>query len=164
MNAPVLTVDATASDVCFDATNPGTSTLNYSFTNSPTTYSITWSPSIAGGDVTNASLSGSPINITIPANTPANTYTGTITVSNGSCTSDPENFTLTVKALPVATFNYLKDPVNYDPNNPDPQPQYDNTYCSAAPGNPSPQANPLPNYSGGGVAGTFSSIGRTLYL
>ncbi|KAF2343155.1 hypothetical protein, partial [Flavobacterium tistrianum] len=73
-------------------------------TNSPTNYSITWnaSPANAFLPVSNAALPASPINISIPANTAAGTYTGTLTVSNATgCVSASNNFTVTVNPLPT---------------------------------------------------------------
>lgn len=82
-------------------------TLPYTaVTNAPTNYSITWNASPANSflPVTNAVLTASPISIAVPAGTPAGTYTGSITVNNGTCASTPTNFTITVNPLPTITL------------------------------------------------------------
>ena len=70
---------------------------------SPTTYSIAWSSGPAS--VANQALPGaSPITINVPAATPANTYTGSFTVTNAAgCSSVPASVSLTVNALPTIT-------------------------------------------------------------
>src|SRR6266498_3665642 len=141
---PTITTAGATSDICF-STSAQTAQLTYSATtNSPTLYSISWDAAAqADGfvDVINASLTASPINISVPANAAANTYTGTITVENGNgCVSTGTTFTVTVTALPVATFSYTGTP-----------------YCQDA-------ANPSPSFSGGGVAGTFSSTAGLVFV
>src|SRR6266496_396298 len=141
---PTITTAGATSDICF-STSAQTAQLTYSATtNSPTLYSISWDAAAqADGfvDVINASLTASPINISVPANAAANTYTGTITVENGNgCVSTGTTFTVTVTALPVATFSYTGTP-----------------YCQDA-------ANPSPSFSGGGVAGTFSSSAGLVFV
>jgi hypothetical protein len=102
---PAITL-GTASAVCFSSVVQ-TANLSYSApANSPTSYSITWnaSPPNSFGTVTDASLTSSPIGISVPANTPAGTYTGTLTVKNANgCASTPSNFTVTVNAAPTIT-------------------------------------------------------------
>src|SRR6266498_2134148 len=141
---PTITTAGATSDICF-STSAQTAQLTYSATtNTPTLYSISWDAAAqADGfvDVINASLTASPINISVPANAAANTYTGTITVENGNgCVSTGTTFTVTVTALPVATFSYTGTP-----------------YCQDA-------ANPSPSFSGGGVAGTFSSTAGLVFV
>src|SRR6266536_3354158 len=141
---PTITTAGATSDICF-STSAQTAQLTYSATtNSPTLYSISWDAAAqADGfvDVINASLTASPINISVPANAAANTYTATITVENGNgCVSTGTTFTVTVTALPVATFSYTGTP-----------------YCQDA-------ANPSPSFSGGGVAGTFSSSAGLVFV
>ncbi|UPZ16557.1 T9SS sorting signal type C domain-containing protein [Flavobacterium humidisoli] len=103
---PTITLGATTA-VCTSASAQST-TLPYSaVTNAPTTYSITWnaSPTNTFAAVTNAALPANPINIPIPANTAAGTYTGTLTVSNANgCVSSANNFTITVNPLPTITL------------------------------------------------------------
>src|SRR6266536_80724 len=118
---PTITTAGATSDICF-STSAQAGQLTYSATtNSPTLYSISWDAAAqADGfvDVINASLTASPINISVPANAAANTYT----------------------AMPVATFSYTGTP-----------------YCQDA-------ANPSPSFSGGGVAGTFSSSAGLVFV
>ncbi len=103
---PTLALGATAA-VCTSSSAQST-TLPYSATtNSPSTYSITWNASPANSflPVTNSALTASPINISIPANTPAGIYTGNLTVGNiAGCTSTVYNFTVTVNPLPTITL------------------------------------------------------------
>ena len=103
---PTITLGATTA-VC-TSTSPQSTTLPYSaVTNAPTNYSITWNVSPANSflPVTNAALPANPINIPIPANTAAGTYTGTLTVSNANgCVSSANNFTVTVNPLPTITL------------------------------------------------------------
>ena len=69
-----------------------------------------------------------------PSTSTAGTYTVTYTIpSSGGCAAVPVTTSVTITTLPVATFSYTGTP-----------------YCSNA-------ANPSPTFSGGGVAGTFSS-------
>jgi len=109
-NAVLLTVNplptitpGTAGSVCFN-TAAQTTTLPYSATNTPTTYSIVWTgtaPTFGFIDVTDAPLLGSPITISVPANAPVGTYTGTITVKNANgCVSTTKTFTITINAKP----------------------------------------------------------------
>ena len=109
---PSITLTSAAS-VCF-STSSQTTTLGYSSTtNSPDTYSITWNstPTNSFVPVTNATLSSSPISISVPANTAAGTYTGTITVKNAcNQVSTGVNFTLTVSAAPAAPTITLTQP------------------------------------------------------
>jgi autotransporter-associated beta strand protein len=85
-----------------------------------------------------SSTAGLTINSSTGAITPgtstAGIYTVTYTIpSSGGCASVPVTTSVTITTLPVATFSYTGTP-----------------YCSNA-------ANPLPTFSGGGVAGVFSS-------
>src|SRR5207248_398230 len=76
-----------------------------------------------------------------PGTSGAGTYTVTYTVpSSGGCAAVPANTNVTITAVPVATFSYTGTP-----------------YCQNA-------ANPSPTFSGGGVAGTFSSTGGLVFV
>ncbi|MDQ6528777.1 T9SS sorting signal type C domain-containing protein [Flavobacterium sp. LHD-85] len=103
---PTITLGSTTA-VC-TSVNAQSTTLSYSATsNSPTTYSIVWnaSPTNTFAPVSNMALPASPINIPVPANTAAGTYTGTLTVSNANgCVSSANNFTVTVNPLPTITL------------------------------------------------------------
>ncbi|MEN0011055.1 T9SS sorting signal type C domain-containing protein [Flavobacterium nitrogenifigens] len=106
---PTLTLGATTA-VCANSSLQST-TLPYSnATNTPSTYSITWNASPANSflPVTNAALTASPINIQIPANTQAGTYTGNLTVANtAGCVSSVYSFTVTVNSLPAITLGSI---------------------------------------------------------
>src|SRR4029079_15443039 len=106
---PTITPAASATSVCFSA-SPQTTPLTYTATNSPTTYSITWNAAATAAGfttVTNAALPASPVIVTVPANAPVNTYSGTITVKNGNgcSTSTGTSFNVTVNALPQGTLS-----------------------------------------------------------
>ncbi len=78
-------------------------------THSPTTYSISYeSAAISAGftDVAGASISGSTFGITLPSSV-TGTYSGSITVSNGSCTSSPYPFSVNVLADPNAAVTAI---------------------------------------------------------
>ncbi|QLC67037.1 T9SS sorting signal type C domain-containing protein [Flavobacterium sp. LPB0248] len=106
---PTLTLSATPA-VCVSS-NLQSTTLPYSgATNSPSTYSITWnaSPTNSFLPVSNVALTASPINIQVPANTVAGTYTGNLTVANtAGCISPVYSFTVTVNPLPAITLGSI---------------------------------------------------------
>ncbi len=91
-------------------TNPdvtsGTTTANLPYTatsGSPLNYSISWSDAaITAGfsNVSSASLTSSPIAVTVPANAAVAEYSGNLEVSNGTCSSNSVSFTVTVSAPP----------------------------------------------------------------
>ena len=100
-------------------------------------YSITFDgTALSAGfvNVTYTTLPASPITITVPG-AAAGTYNAVLTVKNSSnsCVSSNYPITITITAPPVATFSYTGSP-----------------YCNSS-------ANPTPTFSGGGVAGAFSS-------
>jgi hypothetical protein len=101
---PTLSVASSATAMCFMAAAHNTP-LTYSVTSgTPTTYSITWSstPTNSFVAVTNATLTASQIQIAVPANTVAGTYTGTLSVKNaGGCASPNYTFTVIVNAIPT---------------------------------------------------------------
>ncbi len=77
-------------------------------TGSPNQYSIDYdvTANTAGfADVTNATLSASPITLTVPGAAPAATYNGTLTVRNSTtgCISSSYPITVTVVALPTVS-------------------------------------------------------------
>ena len=92
--------------VCKGSTS---TTFTYSgITNSPDTYSIDWDATANGAgfvDVVNTTLSASPLSISLPAGAAAATYTGSLTVTNTgtSCTSIPQNISLTINGQPTIT-------------------------------------------------------------
>lgn len=103
---PTITTIGTVAPVCFNA-SAQTTTLDYTATtNTPTAYSIDWATLadqastpfsfVAGG--------GTITGITIPAGTPAATYTGTMTLTN-SCGSATQAVSVTVNATPAPTIS-----------------------------------------------------------
>jgi len=98
------------------------------------------SPTFSGGGVAGTFTSTAGLSITagtgivdLSASTPG-TYTVTNTIAAaGGCPAVVETASITITALPVGTFSYTGDP-----------------YCSD-------EADPSPTFSGGGVAGTFTS-------
>ncbi len=97
----------------------------------------------AGG--TYSSTAGLTINAATGAITPSTSTAGTYTVTytmaaGGGCSAQTVTTSVTVTALPVATFSYAGTP-----------------YCQNA-------ANPSPTFSGGGVAGTFSSTAGLVFV
>jgi len=102
----------------------------------PQAVTLSGTGAYAGGVYSaNAGLSINTSNGEItPGLSTAGTYTVTYTVAaSGGCAALPVTTSVTITALPVATFSYPATP-----------------YCSNA-------VNPSPAYSGGGVAGIFSS-------
>ncbi|MEI6436261.1 MAG: hypothetical protein WCP32_15610, partial [Bacteroidota bacterium] len=94
-------------------------------------------------------FSASPVGLNINASTgaiiPGSSAPGAFTVTysiaaSGGCNSVTTTTNVTITALPVATFSYTGSP-----------------YCSNA-------ANPFPTFSGGGIAGTFSSTPGLIFV
>jgi hypothetical protein len=132
----IVTAIPTAS--IFYAGNPFCTSLS-----SPQSVILSGTGAYTGG--TYSSTTGLTINSSSGAITPststAGTYTVTYTIpSSGGCTSVPVTTSVTITALPVATFSYTGTP-----------------YCQNA-------SNPLPTFSGGGVAGTFSSTTGLVFV
>jgi gliding motility-associated-like protein len=76
-----------------------------------------------------------------PGLSTAGTYTVTYTIpAAGGCGVVTATTSVTITQVPVATFSYAATP-----------------YCSSA-------ANPSPSYSGGGIAGTFSSTAGLVFI
>ncbi len=96
-----------------------------------------------GGTYSAAPL-GLSINVTTGAVTPvtstAGTYTVTYTVTVVGCGVATSTTSVTITALPAATFDYSGTP-----------------YCSN-------EADPLPAFNGGGIAGTFSSTAGLVFV
>ena len=125
---PVATFSYTGTPYCSNAANP--------------------SPTFSGGGVAGTfsstaglvSVSTATGQISLSASTPG-TYTVTNTIAAaGGCAAVTATSSITITALPVATFSYTGTP-----------------YCQNA-------ANPSPTFSGGGVAGTFSSSGGLVFV
>jgi autotransporter-associated beta strand protein len=75
-----------------------------------------------------------------PTSSGAQGSTITVASTTSGSNSPTANVTGTGLALPAATFNYANA-----------------SYCQALPSNPAPPSNPLPQFTGGAVAGTFSA-------
>lgn len=103
---PTITPAASAATACFGATS---TTLNYTSTNTPTTYSIVWSstPSNTFVNVANAALPAIPVTIAIPSGTLAGTYTGTLTVKNANGCESSSGTNFTVSVLPELNYGTL---------------------------------------------------------
>src|SRR6202043_2151684 len=106
------------------------------------------SPTFSGGSVAGTFSSTAGLvfvstatgQINLAAST-AGTYTVTNTIAaSGGCVAVTATSSITITALPVATFSYAGSP-----------------YCQNA-------ANPSPTFSGGGVAGTFSSTAGLVFV
>src|SRR6185369_8716467 len=108
------------------------------------------SVTLTGTDAyTGGTYSSSPAGLTLntstgaitPSTSTAGTYTVTYTIpASGGCAAIPVTASVTITAIPVATFSYSGSP-----------------YCQNA-------ANPSPTFSGGGAAGTFSSTAGLLFV
>ncbi|MBT1686601.1 T9SS type B sorting domain-containing protein [Dawidia soli] len=103
---PTITL-STINPICVSI--PATSvSLNYTATqNGPTTYSIDFNGAAETAgfiDVTDAALPASPITIAVAANTPAGTYTGSLTVANGSTTCESIVYPITIVINPLPTI------------------------------------------------------------
>lgn len=80
---------------------------------SPATYNIDWDATANSAgftDVSGATLGGAAIPLTIPATGAVGVFNGSVTVSNGICTSVPYPITTTVLAYPTATVTSLDVP------------------------------------------------------
>ncbi|MCJ7448505.1 MAG: hypothetical protein MUO72_12520 [Bacteroidales bacterium] len=89
---------------------------------------------------TGHTINGTGNSVTVDFNTSATSGTLSVTATNACGTSAARTVDITVTALPVATFSYTGTP-----------------YCPNA-------ANPFPAFSGGGVAGTFSSTAGLVFV
>ena len=103
--SPGISLSATANAVCFSAGVQNANLTYSAATGDITTYSITWSGAAPGqgfADVSNASIVASPIILSIPAGAAANTYNGSLTVTNSTgCSSVSSPFTITVNPTPI---------------------------------------------------------------
>ena len=103
-SAPTIT--PTPAEVCHGAT---TTSFSYSgLTNSPDKYSITWNAAgIAAGftNITDATLSSSPISVNIPVTASPQTYIGSLTVKNSTtgCVSTAQNISFGINGNPTLT-------------------------------------------------------------
>ncbi len=109
---PTITLGANPS-VCLPTSGSTTASISYSATTgSPTTYDITWSSAAISDGFSNlsgATLTGGYVGMSVPS-TALGTYTGSMTVSNGSCTSSVYTFSVTVYAYPTAAITSVTVP------------------------------------------------------
>ncbi|MFN8166660.1 MAG: T9SS type A sorting domain-containing protein [Bacteroidia bacterium] len=89
---------------------------------------------------TGATINGTSNSVTIDFSASATSGTLSVSAVNGCGTSTARTMAITVTPLPVATFSYSSA-----------------NYCQSDP-------NPLPVYSGGGVAGVFSSSAGLVFI
>ncbi len=71
----------------------------------PGTFSINWDPTAAGAGFVNISggtLTPTSLTIPVPPTAPAGTYLGTLTISNGTCTSVDYPISITINPIPDA--------------------------------------------------------------
>ncbi len=97
-----LTGLTTTAAVCY---NPATaSNVTFAYTGSlstPNQYTLTWLPAGGPADITAfTALPASPLTVSVPAATAANTYTGTLTIKN-STTGCTNTYTLTLTVNPA---------------------------------------------------------------
>ncbi|WP_205685685.1 T9SS type A sorting domain-containing protein [Flavipsychrobacter stenotrophus] len=108
---PTIALSAAMPTVCQPTTSAPVSFS--ASTGSPTTYSINWNATADSAgftDVTGATLSGSSLPLVMPATGAVGTFTGSLTVSNGMCTSAPYTVTTNILAYPTATVTSLDVP------------------------------------------------------
>jgi len=109
---PTITLSTGVAEVCYGNTS---APLAYTATTqSPTHYSIDFdaAANAAGiNDVSNQSLSPSPIVIAVPNNIAPNTYNGTLTVSNALCVSGNYAIQVVVHNIPSGSLT-SSDPDN----------------------------------------------------
>ncbi len=87
-----------------------------------------------------ATITGSGNSVSVSFSLSATSGTLSVSAVNGCGVGTARNFAVTVAQMPVATFSYTGSP-----------------FCQADP-------NPLPTFSGGGVAGTFSSTAGLVFV
>ncbi|EJL59782.1 Galactose binding lectin domain-containing protein, partial [Flavobacterium sp. CF136] len=115
-NTVSIAAAASATAVCFSAASQNASLAYTATAGTPTKYSIVWDTAAVTAGLVNQTdtsfafvATGGTLNtIAIPANVPAGTYTGILTVKNGSnCVSFKNNFTVTVNPIPTVTNSPL---------------------------------------------------------
>ncbi len=94
----------------------GTTSVSVAYSSAsggPTTYSVDWSAAAnAAGitDITNAALSGGILPLTMPEAGGIGSFDGTVTVSNGACTSEPYTTHIISYATPVMSVTAVNAP------------------------------------------------------
>ena len=102
---PTITTTGTAAAICFNAGVQNTTMPYTATTNSPTSYSITWTGIVNQGNTVFAFAAGGGTltGIVIPAGTPVGAYTGTMTVTNANGCTNTQAVSVTVNGLPTIT-------------------------------------------------------------
>jgi len=102
---PTITTTGTAAAICFNAGVQNTTMPYTATTNSPTSYSITWTGIANQGNTVFAFAAGGGTltGIVIPAGTPVGAYTGTMTVTNANGCTNTQAVSVTVNGLPTIT-------------------------------------------------------------
>ena len=108
---PTITTSGTMANVCFSS-SAQTTTLAYSATeNNPISYSIDWTTAGIADQGTTAfvfATSGSILSgISIPANTAAGIYNGSMTITNGNGCTNIQVISVTIN--PIPTVNAIAD-------------------------------------------------------
>jgi hypothetical protein len=126
-----------------------TATISYLGSPFCKSVSVPQSVSLSGTGAYSGGIYSSTTGLTInpsngeiaPATSIAGVYTVTYTIpASGGCSEETATTSVTITQVPVATFNYSPEP-----------------YCSNA-------SNPLPVFTGGGTAGTFSSATGLIFV
>ena len=89
---------------------------------------------------TGATITGTSNSVLVSYNSTATSGTLSVSAVNGCGVGSTRNLAITVTPTPIATFSYTGDP-----------------YCQN-------NTNPLPTFSGGGVAGVFSSTAGLVFV
>ncbi len=103
VNAVSLTGLALTQSACYSPVTATSATFAYTGSaGTPNQYTLTWSPAGPTNVSAFTALPASPISVSIPGGTAANTYTGTLTIKNSTtgCTNT-YTLTLTINAAPV---------------------------------------------------------------
>jgi hypothetical protein len=120
---PTINTSGVIDPVCFSA-NSQTTELDYSATSdSPINYTITWIGLANQGTTASAFLSGGGTinNIAVPAGVAANSYNGTLTISNASNCTSQQPVSIIVNQVPNLSVNNpdaVCQPVTVELNDP----------------------------------------------
>ena len=107
-SVPSITTSGTASAVCFKTSQQTTSLAYTATTDNPTSYSIDWNAAANTAGLvdqgstafTFSATGGTMTGVVIPANTPAGTYSGTMTITNAGGCTNTQTVTVTVNPTP----------------------------------------------------------------
>jgi hypothetical protein len=107
VNAVSLTGLALTQTACYSPLTATSATFAYTGSlASPNQYTLTWSPAGPTDVTAFTALPASPISVSIPGGTAANTYTGTLTIKN-STTGCTNTYTLTLTINPAPLISGL---------------------------------------------------------